>query len=104
MGLGNRPDFTPSHQHVLPMGITVNTCVNRKNPVSGMSCISMSVCAVRVAYSHVADQNSGMYCRQSNCEQIAMCHVLMIPGKRRSVALKVALEAGLPVFAVFDLW
>jgi hypothetical protein len=39
MGLGKRPDLTPSHQHVLPSGMTLSTCVNRKNPVSGMSCI-----------------------------------------------------------------
>lgn len=40
IGFGNRPDFTPSHQLVLPKGITVNTCDRRKKPVSGMSCIS----------------------------------------------------------------
>ena len=40
-GFGKRPAFTPSHQLVLPRGITVNTCVNRKNPVSGISCISL---------------------------------------------------------------
>ena len=36
---GNRPDLTPSHQLVLPSGITSKTCGNRMNPVSGMSCI-----------------------------------------------------------------
>jgi hypothetical protein len=39
-GFGKRPDFTPSHQLVLPRGIRLKTCANRKNPVSGMSCIS----------------------------------------------------------------
>src|SRR5690349_21186957 len=39
-GFGKRPDLTPFHQHVLPSGITLNTCGNRKNPVSGIPCIS----------------------------------------------------------------
>jgi hypothetical protein len=38
-GFGKRPDFTPSHQQVLPRGMTLNTWGNRKNPVSGMSYI-----------------------------------------------------------------
>ena len=41
-GFGKRPDLTPSHQLVLPSGITLNTCGNRKNPVCGISCISTS--------------------------------------------------------------
>src|SRR5713101_1459163 len=45
-GFGKRPDLTPSHQLVLPRGITLNTCVNRKNPVSGISCISTVLLAV----------------------------------------------------------
>jgi hypothetical protein len=40
IGFGKRPDLTPFHQHVLPRGITLKTCRNRKNPVSGISCIS----------------------------------------------------------------
>jgi len=44
-GFGKRPDFTPSHQLVLPRGITLNTCGNRTNPVSGISCISKSLSA-----------------------------------------------------------
>jgi hypothetical protein len=39
-GLGKRPDLTPSHQLVLPMGITLSTCGSRRNPVSGRSCIA----------------------------------------------------------------
>src|SRR4051812_20867539 len=39
-GFGNRPDLTPSHQQVLPSGITLSTCGNRKNPVCGISCIA----------------------------------------------------------------
>ena len=38
-GFGKRPAFTPSHQHVLPTGITLSTCGRRRNPVSGMSCM-----------------------------------------------------------------
>jgi hypothetical protein len=39
-GFGNRPDFTPSNQLVFPSGITLSTCGKRKNPVSGISCMS----------------------------------------------------------------
>src|SRR5438552_3518606 len=39
-GFGKRPDLTPIHQLVLPRGITLKTCGNRKKPVSGMSYIS----------------------------------------------------------------
>jgi hypothetical protein len=40
-GLGKRPVFTPSHQHVLPMGITDKTSANRTNPISGIvNCIT----------------------------------------------------------------
>lgn len=39
-GFGKRPDLTPSHQLVFPMGITLSTCSKRTNPVSGMSDIS----------------------------------------------------------------
>lgn len=42
-GCGNLPDFTPAHQLVLPMGMTVKTCDNRTNPVSGMCCINSSL-------------------------------------------------------------
>ena len=31
-GFGKRPDLTPSHQQVLPSGITLSTCGNRKKP------------------------------------------------------------------------
>src|SRR5579872_1448346 len=41
IGLGKRPDLTPSHQLVLPTGMTLSTCVSRKNPVSGMSCVAI---------------------------------------------------------------
>jgi len=41
-GFGKRPDLTPSHQLVLPRGITLSTCGNRKKPVSGISCMSRS--------------------------------------------------------------
>jgi hypothetical protein len=40
IGFGKRPDLTPSHQLVLPMGITLSTCGRRRNPVSGISYIS----------------------------------------------------------------
>jgi hypothetical protein len=43
IGFGNRPDFTPAHQHVLPSGITVKIWANRKNPVSGIVCIPTSL-------------------------------------------------------------
>ena len=42
-GLGNRPDFTPSHQQVLPSGITLSTCGKRRKPVSGISFIVTSL-------------------------------------------------------------
>src|SRR5579872_5982421 len=43
-GFGKRPDLTPSHQLVLPRGMTLSTCGNRKNPVSGISFISTLHC------------------------------------------------------------
>ncbi len=38
-GFGNRPDLTPAHQLVLPRGITVKICDNRKKPISGIVCL-----------------------------------------------------------------
>lgn len=49
-GFGNRPDFTPSHQHVLPSGMTLSTWGNRKKPVSGIS--YMSTHSIRPMVSH----------------------------------------------------
>src|ERR1700674_680937 len=73
-GLGKRPDFTPSHQQVLPRGITLNTCGRRKNPVSGISCIS------RVSlFNH-----PHLFCRISYFTRV--------------VAMKMALKAGLRAF------
>jgi hypothetical protein len=37
-GFGNRPDFTPAHQQVLPSGMTVKICESRTKPVSGIVC------------------------------------------------------------------
>ncbi len=42
IGLGKRPDRTPSHQLVLPSGMKCNTRGSRKNPVSGSRKISVS--------------------------------------------------------------
>jgi hypothetical protein len=42
-GFGKRPDLTPSHQQVLPRGITQSTCDRRRNPVSGMSYIEKPI-------------------------------------------------------------
>jgi len=52
IGLGKRPDFTPSHQHVLPSGITIKTCVNRTKPVSGI--IS---CPIKVPIEKIKPKN-----------------------------------------------
>jgi hypothetical protein len=43
IGFGKRPDFTPSHQHVFPTGMTLSTWGRRKNPVSGMSNIEIPI-------------------------------------------------------------
>jgi len=44
-GFGNRPDFTPAHQLVLQIGITVKICESRTNPVSGMV-----VCSIKLPF------------------------------------------------------
>jgi hypothetical protein len=36
MGFGNLPDFTPAHQLVLQIGMTVKICETRTKPVSGI--------------------------------------------------------------------
>src|SRR5260370_31792764 len=55
IGFGKRPDLTPSHQLVLPRGITVNTCANRKNPVSGISCILKALSVVSGTQAKLGD-------------------------------------------------
>lgn len=46
-GFGKRPDLTPSHQQVLPRGMTVKTCESRTNPVSGIV-----VCSIKLPFCY----------------------------------------------------
>ncbi len=43
IGFGNLPDLTPSHQQVLPSGMTSSTCRNLKKPVSGISRMAITL-------------------------------------------------------------
>lgn len=58
-GFGKRPDFTPSHQHVFPRGMTLSTCDNRKNPVSGIYCISTSLLLQSAGIRHEGSVRAG---------------------------------------------
>ena len=77
-GFGKRPDFTPSHQQVFPRGMILNTCLNRKNPVSGISYIALTSYLFVTRFYAIT---------------------ISIPDYLGYVALKMAVSAGLGGFA-----